>query len=102
MRSGPPGKILKIMMPHNQPWPCAAHPHARHSRVTIRVHEVNVPGDKNVLIIRAAGSEDQRAENYDFDNSEASANHCIIPNPASAIGNAKFQVELGAAFLRIG
>jgi len=73
-------EILKIMMAEDQSRLCRAHPHARHARVTIRINEVNVPGDKDVLIIRAARCEDQRAENYDFDDSEASANHFMIPN----------------------
>src|SRR2546423_13983857 len=90
------------MMAEDQSWPCRAHPHTCHARVTIRIHEIYIPGDKNVLIIRAARCEDQGAENYDFDDSEAYANHLTIPNPGSAIGNPKFQVELGAALLRIG
>jgi hypothetical protein len=94
-------EILKIMTPEDQPRLCGAHPHARHSRVTIRVHEVNVSGDKDVLIIRAAACENQRAENYDFDDSEACANHITIPNPGSPIGNPKLQVEIVSAFFKL-
>jgi hypothetical protein len=42
------------MMPDDQPRLFPDHPGARHARVTIRIQEVNVSGDKDVLIIRAA------------------------------------------------
>ena len=77
-------------MPHDQPRRCMAHPHARHPRVTIGIDEVNVPGDKNILIIRAACCQDQRAEKRDFDDAQDSANHVAIPNPQSTIRNPKF------------
>jgi hypothetical protein len=56
------------MVPKDQPRFGAAHLHARHARVTIRINEVNVSGDKNVLMIRAACYEDQRTEQYDLND----------------------------------
>jgi hypothetical protein len=41
------------MMPDDQPRVFPDHLGARHARVTIRIDEVNIPSDKNVLIIRA-------------------------------------------------
>jgi hypothetical protein len=90
------------MMAHDHTQPGGAHPHTCHARVAIGIHEINIPANKNVLIIRAARCEDQRAENYDFDESKAYPNHFTIPNPASAIGNPKFQVQLGVTLLQIG
>src|SRR2546423_486664 len=58
MRSCSLRKILKRMMPHDQPRLCLAHLHARHPRITIRINKVNVPCDKNVLIIRAPCCQD--------------------------------------------
>ena len=87
VRRRPLWKILKRMMPNDQPRPFRAQPHARHSRVAIRIHEVNVPGDKNILVIRAPCRQDQSAEKGDFDDAEDSPNHFTIPNPGSAIRN---------------
>ena len=53
VRRRPLRKILKRMMPDDQPRLFADHLRTRHARVTIRIDEVNIPGDKNVLIIRA-------------------------------------------------
>jgi hypothetical protein len=67
-----------------------AHPHARHARVTIRIDEVNVASNENVLIIRAACCQDQRAEKRDFNCAQDYANHGSIPSPQSTIRNPKF------------
>ena len=63
-------EILKIVMPHDQPRLCIAHPHARHACVTIRIDEVNVASNENVLIICAARRQDQRAENCDLNDNQ--------------------------------
>ena len=89
------------MMPHDQSRLCPYQLHPRHTRVTIRIHQVNVPGDKNVLIILAACRNDERGENCDFDDCDDSANHCIITNPGLAIGNPKFQIEFGQLSLKL-
>ena len=89
------------MMPDDQPRLFPDHLDTRHARVAIPIDEVNIPGDKNVLIIRAARRNDERGENCDFDNCEDSANHCIITNPGSAIGNPKFQIEFGQLSLKL-
>src|SRR5438093_8886736 len=90
MRSCPLWKILKRMMPHDQSRLCIAHLRARHPRVTIRINEVNVSGDKNVLIIRASRCQDQRAQKRDFNCAQDSANHAPIPNPRPAMRNPNF------------
>jgi hypothetical protein len=46
------------MMPDDQPRLRLDHLGARHARVTIRIDEVNIPGDKNLLIIRAPRRQD--------------------------------------------
>ena len=46
------------MMPDDQPRLFPDHLRTRHARVTIRIDEVNIPGDKNVLIIRAPCRQD--------------------------------------------
>jgi hypothetical protein len=46
------------MMPDDQPRLFPDHPGTRHARVTIRIDEVNIPRDKNVLIIRAPRRQD--------------------------------------------
>src|SRR5438046_1246389 len=94
-------RIFKIMMPHDQSRLRPDQLHPRHTRITIRIDEVNIPCDKNVVIIRAARRNDERRENCDFDDCEDSANHCIITNPGSAIGNPKFQVEFGQLSLKL-
>jgi hypothetical protein len=83
-------EILKVVMPHDQSRRFMAHPHARHARVTIRIDKVNVSGNENVLIIRAARCQDQRAEKRDFNCAQDYANHGSIPSPQSTIRNPKF------------
>ena len=81
------------MMPDDQPRLFPDHLRARHARVTIRIHEVNIPGDKNVLIIRAARRQNQRAENRDLKNDErktSDASH-RIDNYKSTIENRKLK-----------
>jgi hypothetical protein len=78
------------MMSNDQSRICMAHPHARHARVTIRIDEVNVAGNENVLIICAARCQDQRAEKRDFNCAQDYANHGSIPSPQSTIRNPKF------------
>ena len=45
VRLRPLRKILERMMPDDQPRLCFDHLRARHSRVAIRIDEVNVPSD---------------------------------------------------------
>ena len=87
-------KILKSMMPHDEPGLCIAHLHARHPRVTIRIDKINVTGDKNILIIRAARCQNQRTENYDFNdrNRDASGSLHAADNRKSLIGNRKIKM----------
>src|SRR5437762_7504577 len=84
-------KIFKIMMPHDQSRLCPDQLHPRHTRVTIRIHQVNVPGDKNALVICASRRKHESTENCDFDNSEDCANHPFNPNAQSAMRNGNFR-----------
>ena len=68
------------MMPHDRSRLRVANLNAGHPRVTIRIDKVNVAGDKDVLIIRAARREDQDAENCDSEDTQGSAKHYFIPN----------------------
>src|SRR6266496_263931 len=70
-----------------------AHLHAHHPRVTIRVGEINIPGDKNILIIRVTCRENHHTENCDFDDAQDSANHRPIPNPRFKMRNPKFYLN---------
>ena len=62
MRRCPLRKILKRMMPNDQPRLFPDPLRARHARITVRIDEVNIPGNKNVLIIRAPRRHDQNGE----------------------------------------
>jgi len=46
------------MMPDDEPRLFGDHLRTRHARVAIRIGEVNIPSDKNVLIIRTARRQD--------------------------------------------
>jgi hypothetical protein len=78
------------VVPHDQSWTVRAQPHARHPRITIGVGEINIPDDKNILIVRAACRQDQYAEDYDFNGAQDSANHRVIPNPRFKMRNPNF------------
>jgi len=91
MRRRPRREVLEVVVPYDHPGMFRAHPHARHPCVTIRVGEINIPGDKNILIIRAARCQDQDAENCDFNDALGSANHRFIPRPRCPIRNPKFR-----------
>jgi uncharacterized protein YpiB (UPF0302 family) len=91
VRSRPLRKILKRMMTDDQPRVFPDHLGTRHARVTIRIHEVNIPSDKNVVIIRAARRQNQRAEKRDLKNNQrktSDASH-RIDNRKSTIENRK-------------
>ena len=90
VRSRPCWEVLEVVVPYDQSWVLRAHLHTRHPRVTIRIGEINIPGDKNILIICAARREDQYAENCDFNDAQSSANHRAIPNPRFKMRNPKF------------
>ena len=66
------GKIFKVMMTDDQSGIFLAHPHPSHPRVAIRVRKINVPCDKNVLIIRAPGRENEHTKNRDFKRDQRS------------------------------
>jgi hypothetical protein len=70
-------------MPDDQPRLCADQLHACHARVTIRINEVNVSSDKDILIIRAPRCESQRGEKKDLNYRDDSANYAPMPNPHS-------------------
>ena len=81
------------MMPDDQPRLFPDHPGARHARVTIRIDEVNVSGDKDVLIIRAASRQNHRAEKRDLENDERKTSEALhrIDNRKSTIENRKLK-----------
>jgi hypothetical protein len=58
------------VMPNNESGFFADHLRTRHAGITIRIGEVNVPSQKNVLIIRAACRKDYRAEERDLENGQ--------------------------------
>src|SRR6266550_6941275 len=93
VRSRPLRKILKPMMPDDQPRLFADHPGTRHARVTIRIDEVNISGDKNVLKIRAARRQNHRAEKRDLKNNERETSEALhrIDNRKSTIENRKLK-----------
>jgi hypothetical protein len=90
MRSRPRREVLELVVPYDQPGMFRAHPRACHPRIAIGVGEINISGDKNVLIISAARCQDQYAENCDFNDAQGSANHRFIPRPRYTIRNPKF------------
>ena len=86
-------KILKRVKPDDQPRLFPDHLSTRHARVTVRIHEVNIPSDKNVLIIRAARRQNQRAEKRDLKNDERKTSEALhrIDNRKSTIENRKLK-----------
>jgi hypothetical protein len=81
------------MMPDDQPRLFSDHLRTRHARVTIRIHEVNIPGDKNVLMIRAPRRQNQRAEKRDLENDQRNTSEALhrIDNRKSTIENRKLK-----------
>ena len=45
MRNGASRKVLKVVLPNDESGMFRDHPHPRHPRVTIRIYEVNFPGN---------------------------------------------------------
>ena len=80
-------------MPNDQPRFFLDHLCARHARVTIRIGEVNISSDKNVLIIRAARHQNHRAEKRDLKNDERKTSEALhrIDNRKSTIENRKLK-----------
>jgi hypothetical protein len=80
-------------MPNDQPRVCPDHLRARHPRITIRIHEVNIPGDKNVLVIRAPRRKDQGGEECDLKNDERKTSQALhgSDNRKSEIENRKLK-----------
>ena len=91
MRSRSVGKIFKLMMTDNQSRMLYAEPNAHHPRVTIRVREINIPGDKNFLIIRTSWRQNEHAQDRDLDNPQSDATDSLhkIDNRKSTIENRK-------------
>jgi hypothetical protein len=80
-------------MPDDQPRLFPDHLGTRHARVTIRIREVNIPGDKNVLIIRAARRQNHPAEKRDLKNDERKMSKALhrIDNRKSTVENRKLK-----------
>ena len=81
------------MMPDDQPRLFPDHLRPRHARVTIRIDKVNISGDKNVPMIRAARRQNHRAENRDPENDERKTSEALhrIDNRKSTIENRKLK-----------
>ena len=69
------------------------HPHARYARVTIRIDEVNVASNENILIICAVRRQDQHGEKRCFKNDQRKTSEVShrIDNRKSRIGNRKLK-----------
>src|SRR4029453_10909547 len=78
-----------------QSMPCLRpdHLHACHPRIAIRIDEVNIPSDKDVLIIRAPRRQNQRAEKHDLKNDQRKTSDALhrIDNRKSTIENRKLK-----------
>ena len=74
MRSRALREILERVVAQNEPRVLRAQPDPCHPRITIRISEIDLSADKNVLIVRATGGEDQRGDNHDL-NCEQEAAH---------------------------
>src|SRR2546430_3210117 len=68
-----------------------AHSRARHARIAIGIGEINIPSEKDILIIRAARRQDQRTQDYKLDEDDDLSEHRLISNPQSEIDNPKYQ-----------
>ena len=80
-------KILEVVMANNCAGVFCANSHARHARVAVSIGEVNLLIDKDVMIIRAARRENERAQDYDFDGDRKSSHK--FDNRKSKIENRK-------------
>ena len=78
-------------MPNNQPRVCPDDLRARHARIAIAIDEVNISGNEDVLIIRAACRQNEHAQERDFKNDQckSSERSHSIDNRKSAVENRK-------------
>ena len=70
------------MMSKNQARMLSAKPDPRHPGITIRIREIDVTANKNVVVVRAARRDDQRRESDNFSNRNERT-----PHPAVLIEN---------------
>src|SRR6516225_682259 len=88
------------MMPHDQSWLRLTHSDTCHPRITIRIDKVNIPVDKNVLIIRAPCCQDQSAEKRKFNKDQ---NKLPETWHKPTIANRRSKIEIkNAVVLNIG
>jgi hypothetical protein len=73
-------KIFKLVMTNNQTRMLCAHPHTRHARVAIGIDKINVPSNKNVLIIRAPRGENEGAQDYNLNCNRCGARNTLKRN----------------------
>src|SRR5882724_7799918 len=61
-------------------------PDPRHPGIAIRIREIDVTANENVVVVRAARRDDQRRENYNFSNRNERTPHpaVVIENPRNA------------------
>ena len=83
----PRRKIFKVVMTHHRSQVFGANSHPRHPRITIRISEIDMAGDKSILAIRATRSEHERSQRDQLRKQRDSAEHPPIRNPPSEIRN---------------
>ena len=80
-------------MPDDQSRLFLDHLRTRQARVAIRIGEVNIPSDENVLIIRAPCRQDEGAEERDLENYQSETSQALhrTDNYKSTIENRKLK-----------
>src|SRR6478672_732387 len=84
------------MMTEDEAGVLRAESHPCHASITIRIREINLPTNKNVLVVCAAGGERKYADDQDLDDKQdsiANRTHATISNPRSAIRNPKLTFD---------
>ena len=72
-------------------------PDPRHPRIAIRIREIDVTANENVVVVRAARRDDQRRENYNFSNRNERTPH---PAVLIEIRESKIENEYGPTRIR--
>ena len=93
MRRSSDREIFKIMSSDNRARVFKTNPCPRHPRVAIGIDKIDLPGKKDITVIRAARDQNQRADENDFRREREPPPHAPFK---SAIGNSQFEIRLPA------
>ena len=83
MRSSALRKIFEVMVTNDETGVFSAQPYPRHSRIAIRVGEIDVPTNENIRVIRTPRRQNQRAQNQELESDECEPSKSLhkVDNP---------------------